>query len=295
MSAKRNGKYEIGNGVGFSNIVVPRGKTFDFYRLVSSSDASPQVSLVVPVYNLRKYIPEMVDSVRRQTADPGSYEVLFVDDCSTDGSFDVIRGEIGDLENGVALRTIRNGGSHATKNHGIRSSRGRHIMLLDGDDVLDPSAIESMMQFMKDNPAVKYSYSQHRKIDPKGDVLYERLGFDFSRKRLLNFNFVGAVECYERGLFDALGGYRDSYVEDYDFALRASEELSGDEISRNPKMLYSHRLHPSGKTAGIDFARNAAAMAIKDSLLRKEGVVADVKFNGSNSEKNTCFSWTAVA
>ena len=164
-------------------------------------------------------------------------------------------------------------------------------MLLDGDDFLEPNAIEATLDFMKDNPGTKYSYSQHRKVDSEGDLLYERAGFDFSRERLLNFNFVGAVECYEKELFNQIGGYRDVYVEDYDFALRASEVLRDNEIKRNPVMLYNHRLHSGGKTGGLDNARLSAANAIRESLYRKEGIVAEVNFNGYNEEKNTCFEW----
>jgi len=88
-----------------------------------------------------------------------------------------------------------------------------------------------------------------------------------------------------------VGGYRNVYVEDYDFALRASEILNPIEIKRNPEMLYNHRLHSLGKTAGTERAMQSAIDVIKESLSRKEGILADVNFSGYNQEKNTCFEW----
>ena len=271
--------------------MIQGDKSFDYYKNLALKNGFPLVSLVVPTYNIEKYIPETINSIKNQTLDPTLFEVLFIDDCSKDNTLEITKKEINGLENMTSLKTQKNGGAFNTKNYGIRSSRGRYIMLLDGDDFLEPNAVEETLDFMKKNPLVKYSYSQHRKVDDKGNILYERKGFDFSRQQLLNFNFVGAVECFEKELFEKVGGYRNVYVEDYDFALRASEILDENQIKRNPSMLYNHRLHQNGKTNGVDFARQSAARVIQESLYRKEGIFAEVKFKGYNEERNTCFEW----
>jgi glycosyltransferase involved in cell wall biosynthesis len=274
-----------------SNIFVPGDKSFDYYKNLALKEGFPLVSLVVPTYNLQNYILETIESVKNQTLDPSLYEVLFVDDCSTDDTFEVTRNAISGLENMSSIQTKDNGGSYKTKNYGIRSSRGRFVMLLDGDDFLEKEALQATLDFMANNPGVRYSYSQHRKVDGQGKILYERKGFDFSRDKLLNFNFVGAVECFEKDLFEEIGGYRNVYVEDYDFALRASEILNDQQIKRNPVMLYNHRLHQTGKTSGVNSARESAAKVIQESLSRKEGIQAEVEFSGYNEEGNTCFEW----
>ena len=190
------------------------GKSFDYYKLISLNEGIPLVSIVVPTYNLGKYIPQTVDSIKGQTIDSSLYEVLFVDDCSKDNTLEVIHSEIKDIPNANSIKTNENGGAWFAKNYGIRSSRGKYIMLVDGDDFLEPHAVESTLEFMTRNPNLKYSYSQHRKVNAQGDPLYVRKGFDFSRNLLLNFNFVGAVECFDRDLFEKIGGYRNFYVED---------------------------------------------------------------------------------
>ena len=291
-------KIEILGSKGFQHVTeIPifGGKSFEYYRHISTKENFPLISIIVPTYNLEKFIPETVSSIKKQTANPGLFEVLFVDDCSQDNTRETTLSEIKNLSNVFSVQTPVNNGAWATKNYGVRSSRGKYIMLLDGDDLLEPNAVESTLEFMAKHSEVVYSYSQHRKIDEKGNILYTRFGEDYSREKLLNFNFVGAVECFERNLFDELGGYRPFYVEDYDFALRASEMLSSNQIARNCKVLYNHRLHLNGKTNGIIKARESAARAIEESLKRKEKINAKVFFEGKNKEQNTCFSWKKVA
>ena len=291
-------KIEILESKGFKQTIeipVLGWKSFEYYRHISTKESFPLISIIVPTYNLAKFVPETVDSIRKQTANPDFFEVLFVDDCSQDSTREATLSEIKGLSNTFSIQTPANNGAWATKNYGVRSSRGKYIMLLDGDDLLESNAVESTLEFMAKHPEVVYSYSQHRKIDEKGNILYTRFGEDYSREKLLNFNFVGAVECFERNLFDELGGYRPFYVEDYDFALRASEKLGSDQIARNCNVLYNHRLHLNGKTNGVDKARESAARAIEESLKRKEKINAKVFFEGKNREQNTCFSWRKMA
>ncbi|MBT4257607.1 glycosyltransferase [archaeon] len=273
--------------------VVPGDKSFDYYRSLVLREGFPLISLVVPTYNFEKYVGETIDSIKAQTLDSSLFEVLFVDDCSTDRTVGATVEGIAGIENASSIVTRQNGGSSRTKNYGIRSSRGRYVMLLDGDDFLEPTALEATLRFMEQNPGVKYSYSQHRKVDSAGKPLYVKEGYDFSRERLLNFNFVGAVECFNRELFLEIGGYRDVLVEDYDFALRASEVLGDGEIARNPQVLYNHRLHGGNKSEGKEVVRQSAIDVIRDSLRRKEGLVADVRFSPDFEVKEpySCFEW----
>ncbi|MCA9487838.1 MAG: glycosyltransferase [Nanoarchaeota archaeon] len=277
------------------SVPIVDGKSFEYYRHVSTKEGFPMVSLIVPTYNLKNFISETVSSIKAQTASSDLFEVLFVDDCSIDGTRDATISEMKGLQNAFSIKTPQNLGAWNAKNYGVRSSRGKYVMLLDGDDFLEPDAIKSTLEFMASHPEVAYSYSQHRKIDEAGRILYTRYGVDYSREKLLEFNFIGAVECFKRSLFDDLEGFRNFYVEDYDFALRASELLNPDQISRNPEVLYNHRLHIKGKTNGADKARSSAMEAIRNSILRKEGLEVEVKFQGKNEENNTCFSWQKVA
>ncbi len=96
----------------------------------------PRVSVIVPAYNVAPYIGECLDSVLSQTYQ--DYEVIVVDDGSTDATPQVLRRYAG------AIRCIRqeNRGVSAARNAAVRCARGELIALLDGDDVWLPSYLE---------------------------------------------------------------------------------------------------------------------------------------------------------
>lgn len=107
--------------------------------------AAPWLSVLVPVYNVRDYLAECIDSVLAQAPDDGGVEVLLLDDCSTDGSAEVIAQLQarwpGRLQ---ALRHARNGGLSAARNTLIDAARGDYLWFLDSDDALLPGAIDGL-------------------------------------------------------------------------------------------------------------------------------------------------------
>lgn len=251
-----------------------------------------KVGVIIPAYNVENYIGETIQSVGNQTASLSDFQVVIVDDGSTDNTLNIIEKETFGLKN-VNILSEKNQGAASARNKGIESSRGELIMLLDGDDMLEPYAIESAFYFMKNNPGVEFSYSRHKRIDKTGEFICDRPGYGFSREKLLHFNFIGPLKCFKRKLFDKLGGFdTSSYVEDYDFVLRASEILSDDQIAQNPIYLYKYRIHRDNKSVSrIQKSRNAAARAIHDSLRRKEGINTEVFYTHMTSDKYNYFDW----
>src|SRR5215207_9882789 len=94
----------------------------------------PRVSVIVPVFNRVKLVGRALDSVAAQTFQ--DYEVIVVDDGSTDGSADFIQNR------GVAkVRVIRcpeNRGAAAARNVGVAAASGHYIAFLDSDDTWEP-------------------------------------------------------------------------------------------------------------------------------------------------------------
>lgn len=99
-------------------------------------------SIVVPVYNVRKYIDKCIDSILKQTY--ANYEVILVDDGSTDGSAELC--DIYAHENKkIKVIHISNSGLSAARNKGISISSGEYIILLDSDDwFIDNSVLEKI-------------------------------------------------------------------------------------------------------------------------------------------------------
>ncbi len=103
--------------------------------------ASREISVIVPVYNLERYIELGLESLAAQTFD--DFEVLVVDDGSTDGSLSVIQRFCSRHANFTAL-SRPNGGIGAARNTGLEHATGRFISFMDGDDLFTPRALEVM-------------------------------------------------------------------------------------------------------------------------------------------------------
>jgi glycosyltransferase involved in cell wall biosynthesis len=96
--------------------------------------ATPDVSIIIPVFNRRTLIRDAVDSAIGE-ASRVSLEVIVVDDCSTDDTWEVVS-SFGDPVR--AVRQERNSGQSAARNTGLDLARGKYVKFLDSDDVLTP-------------------------------------------------------------------------------------------------------------------------------------------------------------
>ncbi|MGC1481311.1 MAG: glycosyltransferase [Chthoniobacterales bacterium] len=110
----------------------------------------PVVTVLVPVFNGAGHLREAVESVGRQTFD--DWELLVVDDGSTDGSAEIAEG-VGDARVRV-VRLERNGGLVAALNRGLAEAGGEFVARLDADDVCSRERLAEQVGFARGNPAV---------------------------------------------------------------------------------------------------------------------------------------------
>lgn len=109
------------------------------------------VSIVIPVHNAEPYIAKTIRSILTQTV--SNYEVLLVDDASTDGSLEKIR-----LIQDKRLKVLKAHPEHAVgaaaaRNCGIEASEGRYLAFLDADDLWHPKKLEKTLAYMKKRDA----------------------------------------------------------------------------------------------------------------------------------------------
>jgi dolichol-phosphate mannosyltransferase len=111
----------------------------------------PEISLVVPVYNEEQNLPPLADEIRQAMAAVGrGYEVLFVDDGSTDGSLGVLTGLASRDAAVRVIRQARNSGQSAALDAGFRHARGAVIVTLDADLQNDPADIPMLLDRLGD-------------------------------------------------------------------------------------------------------------------------------------------------
>src|SRR5438093_5222124 len=131
-----------------------------------TKSAAPAISVVMPVYNRAASVRAAIDSVLTQTFT--HFELLVVDDGSTDGSGDVIAA-IGDPRI-MLVRLDNNRGANAARNEGLRQARGRIVSFLDSDDLYLPHKLATVAATFAAQPGLGCMVHSFRKLSPRKGV-----------------------------------------------------------------------------------------------------------------------------
>jgi len=107
------------------------------------NDMNPKISIIVPVYNVEKYINKCVDSILNQTFK--GFELILIDDGSTDSSGKICD-EYGELDERVIVIHKENGGVSSARNIGIDTCNGTYLAFVDPDDDIDENMYETLLQ-----------------------------------------------------------------------------------------------------------------------------------------------------
>ncbi len=100
---------------------------------------NPLISIVVPVYNVERYIDECLNSIKNQTYQ--NLEIIVVEDCSTDSSIQTLQSHLED-DRVRLIQHATNSGLSAARNTGIDAATGEYLMFVDSDDVVDGRLVE---------------------------------------------------------------------------------------------------------------------------------------------------------
>ncbi|HVU33137.1 MAG TPA: FkbM family methyltransferase [Opitutaceae bacterium] len=189
----------------------------------AGSNRRPLVSVVVNCHNYAEYLPGAVTSVLDQTF--RDFEIVIVDDGSTDDSAAVAQRLIDSNRSGIAIRLLRlaDVGPTAARSHGIAQSQGKYFVPLDADDLMAPGFLTATVPVLEADKAIGFAYvdtvyfgdTQHRHHQPE---------YDF--ERLATANFISYCSLVRREAFDAAGGYDPEnwgYYEDWDLWIRLGE------------------------------------------------------------------------
>ena len=240
----------------------------------------PEISVVIPLYNREKYIGRTIESVLQ--SEWKSYEIIIVDNGSTDAGFEAASKYIGSGDVTVlGCEVERN--TAAALNMGIRRAKGKYICQLDSDDLYTPNALSTMYSHMESNPGYALGVSYYDWIGPDDRVL-DGYGIvkheEYDRNNILRTEGVGAARIWRRSVLDEMGGFDEtglgSYAEDYDLVLRVSEKY---DILRIPFILYHYRINhkEDGEEADYVLRHEKKTRARKSAILRRRMINAGRK------------------
>ena len=203
----------------------------------------PRVSVVLAVWNGERHLEAAVQSVMAQSF--GDFELIVVDDGSTDGTPDILSALRSQDSRAVVVRQ-ENRGLSASLNRGIAMARGAYIARQDGDDLSLPGRFERQVACLDERPLLAAIGTSAAVMDGSGEVfgaVTAPCSAAAVRAGLLTLRVTpvhGSV-MMRRSAFEATGGYREAFrlAQDYDLWLRMTSRYDFDNL---PDVLYQWRM-----------------------------------------------------
>jgi glycosyltransferase involved in cell wall biosynthesis len=223
---------------------------------------NPKVSICIPTYNRKDYLKETLRSVFTQTYK--DYEVVIVDDGSTDGTEEMIK----KAGYNVRYHWQENQGEAASRNRLIELAQGRFIAFIDSDDLLMPHAIERMVKVVDAEYEDVIVYGSYLRIDQDGNICgrcKRKLYSGYITKYLFKDIIIHPNgSMYPRKILRELGGFDASLkaCSDYDLELRASLKYRCVALQ---EPTFKHRRH-SGNGSNYSFANRKIELNVLEDF-----------------------------
>ena len=225
------------------------------------------ISIVLPVYNGEKYLRESIDSVLAQTYK--NWELLIVDDCSTDSSAAIAKEYASKDRRIYYYRNENNLRLPRNLNKGFRLAKGDYLTWTSDDNKFKPTALEKMYDALKNNQNAQFVFASCRVINSEGEAIEYIMVDDKRKKQIVGHNVVGACFMYTRKAYEEVGEYNPDFtlVEDYDYWQRIYAKFNAVAIS---DILYEYRWHDGALTSTMKkdtFNKTLEKMLLKNRSL----------------------------
>jgi glycosyltransferase involved in cell wall biosynthesis len=193
-----------------------------------------EISVIVTNYNYERFLARCLRSIINQSYLDSEYEIVVIDDCSTDNSKRVI-----DSFQGVVrpIFNAANEGLTASCNKAIRSARGKYVIRVDADDYIHRDALTVHQLFLANNKDMDATSCDYYEVDPKENIL--------RRKNAVTWPIACGI-MYRTDQMINIGLYDESLPrEDEEFRQRFIKKY---QIYNIPVPLYRYTIHDDSKT-----------------------------------------------
>lgn len=150
-----------------------------------------KISFCIPVYNVEKYLNSCIDSIEAQELNNNEYEIICIDDCSTDNSYNILLERANINSNIRVLKNKKNGGIAYTRNRLIDEAKGNYIWFIDSDDMITLNSAKLLLEIGINN---NYDYLSGYYIK-KSDLFNEFNLYDVRD----NINSLKITDCLYQG------------------------------------------------------------------------------------------------
>jgi len=243
---------------------------------IESWGNAPLISILMPVYNPPlEMLEEAVKSVQSQLYP--HWQLCIADDASTDPKVKACLKRLSKADKRINVVYRKQNGhiSNAT-NSTLDIAKGTYVALMDNDDLLPAHALYWIARTVVENPDVALIYSDEDKIDIHGNRSAPYFKTDWNRYLFRSHNMISHLGAYRRDLVEQVGRFRIGMEgsQDYDLALRCTEQVKDEQIIHIPRVLYHWRIH-AGSTAMSPGEKPYAQLAGQRALdehLRRTGI-----------------------
>lgn len=241
-------EFESAPPFDYANLVTPA------IPVAKSPPEWPKVSIVVPCFDEWSSIEERVDSLNQ--LDYPDYEILLVDDGSTEGAFSLVLDRLDRAYERVRIVHNTSSGPFGARNYGARMASGKYLVFCDSDDVLHRTLIGDSVRALQAHPEISAVYPMLRYGGEVEAVLGSE---DTFLPTMLTSNQIQTGLIIDRASFEALGGYDENFVSgwaDWDLAIRfAKAGYTGEVI---PREGYIYRRDHGSLMRSTNYDRGAA-------------------------------------
>lgn len=233
----------------------------------------PLISIIIPVYNVEKYLEQCLNTVINQTY--RSLEIIIVDDGSTDNSKDICA-DFAKRDHRIQLIHKTNGGQASARNVAIRAATGDYLFFVDSDDLLALNCIERELQILLENDA-DCVQGEFRRFWKEKEIVRD----DTAEKVIISkFDTEGAIEafCYQDFFYPAPWGklikrsvwgdvlFREKIgYEDFDVSYKVLGKIAV--IIHTNEILYYYRIHKESTQHEAYSLRKKDRIDISNELL----------------------------
>lgn len=267
-------------------------------------DCSKLISVIIPIYNVEKYLKQCLESVCIQTYP--NLEIVLIDDGSTDHS-GIIADQFGEKDSRIKVFHIKNRGAAGARNFGLSAIQGDYVSFVDSDDWLEPDYIERLLKLMIENDCdisqcqfydelvtstKKHSFTEGIKVINDEDFIRDMIN---NWEDVLIWN-----KLYKRNVLDGIRFVEGRCIDDEFFTYKIV--MNCEKIVVSEEYLYHYRNRKSGAmgsvdkhyqrlTDQLDFVTERYGILVqsypvlRDKLLRHKAEVYIHVLN--NAEKNT--------
>lgn len=191
----------------------------------------PQFTVIIPLYNKENFVSATIESILDQTFT--DYEVLIIDDCSTDFSLAKIQPYLS--EKIQLISHPKNSGLSASRNTGIRNASAQYVTFLDADDTWKPTILETFYQMIQQFPEESIFATNYLEVYQNGDIILPKNSTsdlkpnetvvikDFFKRNRQQGIFIHSGVCFSKKVYEQVGYYDTTidFAEDLDFNIRA--------------------------------------------------------------------------